>query len=80
MPTLLRTEGYRYYFYSHEPNEPPHIHVDKAGSSAKVWLKPVTLARSAGFRATEIGDILATVREHEDSFLEAWNGYFGVGG
>jgi hypothetical protein len=80
MPTLLRTEGYRFYFYSHEPNEPPHVHVDKAGHSAKVWLTPVSLARNVGYRAREIGGILAMVREHRASFVEAWNGYFGDSG
>ena len=29
MPTVLRLDGYRFHFYSHEPNEPPHVHVDK---------------------------------------------------
>jgi hypothetical protein len=29
MPTIFRLDGYRFYFYSHEPNEPPHVHVDK---------------------------------------------------
>ena len=23
MPTIFRLDGYRFYFYSHEPNEPP---------------------------------------------------------
>ena len=80
MPTLLRTEGYRFYFYSHEPNEPPHVHVDKAERSAKVWLMPVSLARSFGYRAMELNVIFALVREHRESFLETWNGYFGDGG
>ncbi|CAN5423976.1 hypothetical protein BH10PSE12_BH10PSE12_29090 [soil metagenome] len=25
MPTIFRLDGYRFYFYSHEPNEPPHV-------------------------------------------------------
>ena len=29
MPTVLRLIAFRFYFYSHEPNEPPHIHVDR---------------------------------------------------
>ena len=29
---------YRLYFYSHEPNEPPHVHVDRDDQSAKFWL------------------------------------------
>ena len=35
MPTVLRFEAYRFYFYSHETNEPPHIHVDRDNLSAK---------------------------------------------
>jgi hypothetical protein len=80
MPTLLRTEGYRFYFYSHEPNEPPHVHVDKADWSAKVWLTPVSLARNLGYRPKELSAILSLVREHRESFLEAWHGYFSNGG
>ena len=40
MPTVLRSGPYRFYFYSHEPNEPPHIHVDRDDLSAKFWLDP----------------------------------------
>ena len=32
---------------SHEPNEPPHVHVDRDNLSAKFWLRPVALARNA---------------------------------
>jgi hypothetical protein len=28
---------YRLYFHSHEPNEPPHVHVDRDDQSAKFW-------------------------------------------
>jgi hypothetical protein len=37
------------YFHSHEPNEPPHVHVDRDDQSAKFWLAPVALARNLGF-------------------------------
>ena len=53
MPTILRIDGYRFYFYSHEPNEPPHVHIDRAEFSIKVWLDPVSIARNAGFRPSE---------------------------
>lgn len=78
MPTVLRVGPYRFYFYSHEPNEPAHIHVDREGSSAKFWLKPISLANNTGFRATELNKILALVKEHQKKFLEAWNGYFSI--
>ncbi|MBA3425845.1 MAG: DUF4160 domain-containing protein, partial [Rubrobacter sp.] len=54
MPTVLRTGPCRFYFYSHEPNEPPHVHVDRDDLSAKFWLEPVSLARNLGFNAREL--------------------------
>ena len=77
MPTVLRIDGYRFYFYSHEPNEPAHVHIDRGSASAKFWLDPVGLARNVGFRAHELSTISKLVRERRVQLLEAWNGYFG---
>ena len=78
MPTIERWQGCQFYFYSHEPNEPPHVHVDARGCTAKFWLRPVTLARNIGFSARELAVLLPYVRERADAFLEAWHGYFGT--
>lgn len=80
MPTVLRTGPYRVYFYSHEPNEPPHVHIDRDNLSAKFWLEPVDLARNMGFSAKELRRLQSLVTDHQTELLEAWNGYFGVGG
>lgn len=77
MPTVLRMNGYRFYFFSHEPNEPPHIYVDRGDGSLKAWLDPVELVRNHGFRPREINAILAMVEEHRTTLLEAWHEYFG---
>jgi hypothetical protein len=68
------------YFYSHEPGEPPHVHVDRGGATAKVWLEPVSIAGNAGFRARELADVLRVARTHQQRLLEAWNGFFDAGG
>jgi hypothetical protein len=78
MPTVLKSGPYRFYFHSHEPNEPPHIHVDRDPCSAKYWLLPVQLARNVGFAAHELRHIERLVSEHQDELLEAWHGYFGT--
>jgi hypothetical protein len=44
MPTVLRIGRYRFFFFSNESNEPPHIHVKASGDEAKFWLEPVQLA------------------------------------
>jgi hypothetical protein len=79
VPTILRVQGFRVYFWSSEPNEPPHVHLDRGGASAKVWLEPVLLASNVGFSAHDLGVILRLVRDHQPKLLEAWHEFFGTG-
>jgi hypothetical protein len=78
MPTVLSIGPYRFYFYSHEPNEPPHIHVDRGNLSAKFWLKPVQLSRNLGFSPKELRKLHEIAIENQQAFLEKWHGYFGT--
>jgi hypothetical protein len=80
MPTALRLGPYRFYFYSHEPNEPPHIHVDRDDLSAKFWLDPVQLAANFGFRAHELREIQSIVLYRRAQLLEARHEFFGGSG
>jgi len=77
MPTVLRSGPYRVYFYSHEPNEPPHVHVDRDDRTAKFWLDPVVLARNVGFGSPELTRIERLIRGNRVDLLEAWHGHFG---
>jgi hypothetical protein len=77
VPTVLRSGPFRFYFYSHEPNEPPHVHVDRDRQSAKFWLDPVALARNIGFSPVELGRIEIIVVAHQDELLEAWREHHG---
>ena len=73
MPTVLQVGRYRFYFFSNEGFEPPHIHVKAGGDEAKFWLEPVGLAANYGFRAHELNRIERIVEEHRVRFLEAWH-------
>ena len=75
-PTVLRSGPYRFFFFSNEGFEPPHIHVQRDRKLAKFWLEPVRLARSTRFAAHELSDVQALVRDNEVSFLEVWHEYF----
>jgi hypothetical protein len=77
MPTILVVEGYRFYFFSLEANEPPHVHVRRGGGKAKLWLQPVTLDYSRGFKNQELRRIHELTEEHAEYFLRRWNEYFG---
>ena len=76
MPTILRIGAYRFYFYSHELNEPPHIHIDRDNLSAKFWLQSVSLAQNIGFPAKELRKLQSTVIENQTQLLEDWHEYF----
>ncbi len=79
MPNVLRSGPYRFYFYSHEPNEPPHVPMDRDNLSAKFWLEPVSLAQNLGFRPKELRQVQEIVEQNQQGFVEAWNDYFGIG-
>ncbi|AQR63453.1 hypothetical protein BZG35_09370 [Brevundimonas sp. LM2] len=78
MPTLLRSGPYRLYFYSSEPNEPPHVHIDRDDRSAKVWLHDVSVASNIGFSARELNVIQSLVREHRAMLRKGWHDFFGT--
>lgn len=75
-PVVLRAGPYRFYFYSHETNEPPHVHIDRDDQSAKFWLSPVGLAYNLGFSPNELKKIEAVTTENQQLLLEAWYVYF----
>jgi hypothetical protein len=77
MPTVLRSGPYRVYFYSHDLNEPPHVHVDRDDRSAKFWLNPVSLARNLGFKPKELRVIERLLVENEALLLAAWQEHLG---
>ena len=67
----------RFSFYSGDGVELPHVHVNKGGAAAKVWLQPVRTEYAHGFNPGEVRRMRELVIEHEAFFLERWNEYFG---
>ena len=53
MPTVLRVGRFRFFFFSNEGAEPPHIHIQAAGDQAKFWLDPIGIAANFGFAARD---------------------------
>jgi len=76
MPTVAGIGPFRFFFYSNEGNEPPHIHVQHERKTAKFWLEPVALASSSRFSASELRAIERIVLENRKRFLEAWREFF----
>jgi len=76
MPTVLTKLGFRFFFFSGEDQEPPHIHVEHGDKVAKFWLDPIELVNSEGFRNHELTKLRALVMEHKHLFVEKWNEHF----
>ena len=73
MPVVLRIKGYRVWFYEADLNEPPHIHVGKAGNEAKFWMAPIALAKSRGFHEHELNEIRRMLTENQGEIIAAWH-------
>jgi Domain of unknown function (DUF4160) len=76
MPTVLRSGPYRFFFFSNEGREPPHVHVQAGDEQAKIWLEPVEIAFNYGFLGRELKEIEQLVEVHREDFLEAWHEHF----
>ena len=77
MPTVLRWEGYRAFFYSNEGDEPPHLHVRSGNREVKIWLDDLSIAVNFRFPPRELGVIIRHLTVHRDELLEAWHDHFG---
>ena len=76
MSTVLRVDGQRFFFYSNEGNEPPHIHVQKGEKYAKFWLAPVRVAETIDFTNKELRCVQSLITEHLEQLREAWDEYY----
>jgi hypothetical protein len=77
MPTVLLINGYRFFFFSNERNEPIHIHVEKAENYAKFWIDPLFVAVNYGFTSRELREISELIDKNETLIKDKWNEHFG---
>jgi hypothetical protein len=77
MPRVLLLDGFEFFFYSNERNEPMHVHVGKAQGIGKIWIEPyISICYAYGFTPNEIRRILKIVEENKELFKIKWNEYF----
>jgi len=77
MPEVFRAEGYVFFFYSNEGQEPMHIHVRRAGGFAKFWIEPLSLDSARGMKTKELVRAEQLVAENTGLIREKWNAVFG---
>jgi hypothetical protein len=78
MPTVLRDGPYRFFFYSGDRDEPPHVHVEHGDCEAKFWLDPIRLERSRGFSGKQLNGILKIIQANQATLIGSWNEFFSI--
>ncbi|MBS4029707.1 MAG: DUF4160 domain-containing protein [Ignavibacteriales bacterium] len=74
MPTLLRKDGYKFFFYVNE-RLPKHIHVSKGERYAKIELETLFVVQNY-FSKPELRKVLDITKANKEYFIKKWNEYF----
>jgi len=81
MPTVLFVQGWRFFFYSNEGNEPMHLHAVKGEAECKYWLHADRFDIVEEFEHNCTPRLRREVRqiifEHFDRICAAWREHFG---
>ncbi len=75
MPTVLRIDGYRFFFFSDE-HSPQHIHIEKGDSYARIELQTIKVTDSYNLNSKELKKLSRLVEQNSEKLRKAWNEYF----
>ncbi len=73
MPKIFEENGFKFFFYSDEGDEPIHVHVLIDGDEAKFWLAPVRLAFNGGMSAKSLNIAHRLTILNEKRIKDKWN-------
>ena len=77
MPKIFEQDGFIFFFYSNENNEPCHTHVRKGDGYGKIWLEPnIVPAYFEDFSSKDIRKIMDIVEVNNLLMKTKWNEYF----
>jgi hypothetical protein len=76
MPTILKLEGYRFFFYSNE-HRPIHVHVRYAdGEAVFIVEDEVALRESQGLKVRELMKAQTLAEQNKETIIQKWHEYF----
>ena len=75
MPTVLRIEGFRFFFFSDE-HSPQHIHIEKGDGYARIELESLKITDSYSLNSKELKKLRGLVKENNKQLIKAWDEYF----
>ncbi len=77
MPTVLFINGWRFFFYANERDEPIHIHCRKAEKECKYWLDPenfdVKEAYTFNMNSKDKRQVKKMIFEYFETIESEWN-------
>jgi len=75
MPTVLRVEGFRFFFFSDE-HLPKHIHIEKGDGYARIELATLKVTDSYNLNSKELKKLLKIVDKNYIELQRSWDDYF----
>ncbi len=73
MPTIKElSNGFRFFFFSFDCNEPLHVHVSKESKICKFWVEPLSLAKNHGFSSKELNAIYRIIQLESNLIKRYW--------
>jgi hypothetical protein len=75
MPTILRIDGYRFFFFSDE-HLPQHIHIEKADAYARVELNSLKVTDKYNLSSKELKKMIVIIKANKKLLQKGWNEYF----
>lgn len=80
MPTVLKINGWRLFFYANEGTEPIHIHAEKGEMECKYWLDveefEISEAFSYNISPAAKKEIKKIIYQNFDLITKSWKKFF----
>jgi len=80
LPEVFRKNGWRFFFYSNEGNEPIHIHCKNSEKICKYFIdkenKKIFLAFEKNLNKSDFNEVEKLINENIDLIIKKWNEFF----
>ena len=76
MPTILRVDGWRLFFFSND-HSPAHVHFENGEKAGKILIESLEIVESWNLTTKEKKLIKKIVKQNRETLLEEWERIFG---
>jgi len=75
MPTIMRVDGYRLFFFS-DDHPPPHVHIEKGDGYVRIEIISLEVTNRYQLSSKEVNKLIRLVKQHQQFLIGAWNEFF----